>query len=224
MNYPIKKIHGSFAEGANYSDKRLKIICVAYDRPIQLRILIDCFLVQTCPNWELSIIYDGEPPVWYVKLKNEYGKVIYYHNKKRRVHFYNSETRMENFGHVNRNAMLKELTGTKDDFLLMTNDDNYYVPVFVETFLNNCHDDVGFVYCNTLHSYPQWNYRVHHSKIKQCDIDMGCFIIRFDIAQEVGFNFMHHSADGMYAEQCKILCDRNELNVIKLDSVYFIHN
>jgi len=40
----------------------LHVVAVAYRRPIELRMLIDCFLRQTDSRWDLSIIHDGIPP------------------------------------------------------------------------------------------------------------------------------------------------------------------
>ena len=37
----------------------LHVICIAYNKPIHLRLLIDSFILQTCPNWKLHIVHDG---------------------------------------------------------------------------------------------------------------------------------------------------------------------
>lgn len=206
----------SFAESVNCSGKyKLKVICVAYDREIELGILIDSFRVQTCPDWELNVIYDGNIPTWFKKL-------ITKHNKDARIRFYNSDERYEKYGHPNRRALLKRLIGTENDFLLMTNDDNYYVPKYVEYMLSAIDDKTGIVFCNTVHSH--FDYRLHISELKCKGIDMGAFIVRFDIAKQTGFNSYDFNADGMYAEECKRTCDKRQLQYVWIQKPLFIHN
>lgn len=194
---------------------KIKVICVAYDRPIELGILIGCFQLQTDPNWELYIIYDGPVPRWYKDL-------IKKHQKDKRINFYNSEKRTQCFGHPNRRAMLKKLRYTEGDYLLMTNDDNYYVPRFIEFMLSVCGDKTGMAYCNTIHSH--FEYKLNMTEIKKGRIDIGAFIVRLDIAKEAGFKHDDFAADGDYAEECKALCDKKRLDTYWLQKPLFIHN
>ena len=194
---------------------KLHIIAVAYERPIALRVLIDCFLLQTCPDWELNIVYDGPIP-------KDIMEVLKLYKGERRIFYTNTQKRIGNFGHPNRASMLQAIKGKKDDYVLITNDDNYYVPKFVEFFLYSTNPTIGMVYCNTLHSY--YAYDVHQSMIQEKCIDMGCFIVRLDVAQETGFNHYNHSADGLYAEECQATCKRKGLTSRYIPKALFIHN
>lgn len=194
---------------------KLHVIAVAYERPINLRILIDCFLVQTCPEWKIYIVYDGKAP-------KEIKDILKDYIDDDRIVLYESKERKGNFGHPNRAAMLQKIKGDPNDYVLITNDDNYYVPKFVEFFLYSTNETIGMVYCNTLHSY--YAYDVHQSRIQEKCIDMGCFIVRLDIAQETGFNHYNHSADGLYAEECLATCKRKGLNARYIPKALFIHN
>ena len=192
----------------------IQIIAVAYERLIPLRILIDSFLVQTDPRWNLHVIYDGPVPQDIQNMVNGYSD--------ERVNFYCTQKRNGKYGHPNRREMLNKLSGSHDDYVLLTNDDNYYVPTYVEKMLNECSKDVGIVSCNTVHSH--FNYDVHNSHIAEGGIDMGAFIVRYEIAKAVGFNYTHFSADGKYAEECGMLCGANRLTVVHIPKPLFIHN
>ena len=192
---------------------KLYIKAVAYDRPIQMMNLCGMFLVQTNPNWDLTIMYDGYPPKQVQDIMSLFAD--------ERIHFTHSGTRNGKWGHPNRKFMLQTLEDDKDSYVLLTNDDNMYVPVFVEAMLSACKEDVGLVFCDTLHSYI--GYSVNKSKLRENFIDMGAFIVRCDIAKSVGFNHEHFSADGRYAEECGSYCAKNEIGIRYIDRPLFIH-
>ena len=194
---------------------RLHVICVAYERPIPLQILIGSFIVQTNPNWILHIIYDGTAPKEIIDIVTPFVE-------DDRVHFYESPERYQNYGHPNRKMMLQTIETNPGDFILMTNDDNYYVPLFVEYMLNAVRGRIGIVYCNTIHSHA--GYDINYSELRENCIDMGAFIVREDIAKMTGFNHIHFSADGTYAEECSRTCLRNRLKAVKVNKAIFIHN
>jgi hypothetical protein len=192
----------------------LHIIAVAYMRPIPMRILIDCFLTQTNPNWILYIMYDGPAPV-------EIQEVIGLYNDER-IRFYCSSKRNGCYGHPNRKKMLEKLKGDESDFVLLTNDDNMYVPLFVEYMLQQATRTVGIVSCNTVHSHFQ--YRMQRSELKENFIDMGAFIVRYPIAKAIGFKYEDFSADGKYAEECANACKCNRMDTVHIDKPLFVHN
>ena len=198
---------------------KIHIICVAYERPIPLQILIGSFIVQTNPNWVLHIVYDGPAP-------QEILDIVALFTKDKRVRFYESPERYQNYGHPNRKTMLQTIVTEPGDFILMTNDDNYYVPVFVEYMIavrrQRSGQRAGIIYCNTVHSHA--GYDVHNSELHENCIDMGAFMVREDIAKITGFNHIHFSADGTYAEECMRTCLKNRLKAVKINKPLFIHN
>lgn len=197
------------------TDMIVHIISVAYHRAIPLRILIDSFLVQTNPNWRLYIIHDGPPPPAVQSVISSYNDL--------RIQFTSTPTVKGNWGHPNRKFMLGQIPLNHRDFVLMTNDDNYYVPTFIEQMLKECRKyDVGFVYCDTLHSYLK--YDVLSTEVREGSIDMGAFIVKLDVAKHIGFNHMHISADGLYAVECATFCKLRRLKVVKIPKPLFVHN
>jgi len=194
---------------------KLNVIAVAYHRAIPLRILIDSFLLQTDNRWQLQIVHDGIAPQDVVDVMGLYDDL--------RLEFIQTEIRRDNYGHPNRRIHLEKL-GSCKDFVLLTNDDNYYVPVFVEKMLKEAEADLnmGFVMCNTVHSH--YDYNLHKSFPKHGDIDMGAFIVRLDVARAVGFNHIDRGADGRYAEECADYCRLNNIKIIHINKPLFIHN
>jgi hypothetical protein len=192
----------------------IQIIVVAYQRAIPLRILIDCFLVQTNRNWMMHIIHDGETP-------QDVKDVLALYNDPRIT--FRETTRVNGlWGHPNRKLMLNQLTGNSDDYVLITNDDNYYVPMFIELFTDKCSYGTGMVYCNTIHNYIR--YDILRTQIKECQIDMGSFIVRVDVAKKIGFIHQHEQADGTYAVECAEECRKRKLRAAYIDKSLYIHN
>jgi hypothetical protein len=167
--------------------------------------------------WKLTIIHDGPAP--------EQLKSIIKYYQDARIKFIETATVSGNFGHPNKKLLLGMVPNNHTDFVLMTNDDNYYVPKFIEIMTARCNSlsrKVGIVYCDTVHSYTQ--YDLLKTQLKENYIDMGSFIVRTDVAKKAGFNGNHLSADGTYAEACAAICQRIRLNIVYIPKPLFVHN
>jgi hypothetical protein len=193
---------------------KMQVICTVFRRAIHLRRLIDCFVLQTDNRWELHVIHDGEPTPEVMATMALYDDP--------RITFTSTPEVNGHYGHPNRNLMLGKLASKTDEFVLITNDDNQYVAKFVEFFLKACNPEVGFVFCDTVHSYEQYNLLV--TQVKENHIDMGSFIVKLDVARRVGFNYTHLSADGKYAEECAAYCKLRRLRIVHIPKPNFIHN
>jgi len=193
---------------------KLRVMSVAYERPIPMRILIDCFLVQTNSNWELTIIHDG-------KASEDVWRTVALYNDPRII-FQESPERYGIYGHPNRKRYLEQITPSKDSFVLLTNDDNMYVPILVNEILSKCNPNVGMVYFDAVHSHFQYN--VLKTEIKVNRIDIGSFVVRADVAKTVGFTNFAFNGDGYYACSCAQYCRKHGLNIVSIAKPYFIHN
>jgi hypothetical protein len=192
----------------------LIVISAAYEKPIHLRGLIDSFILQTDPRWLFHCIHDGQA-------SEEMRSIISLYDDER-IDFIETKQRTGLWGHLNRRWALEQLISNSEDYVLITNDDNYYVPRFVEFFLEQCDLDVGIVYCDIVHSYL--NYDIMKSEVKASYIDSGAFIVRLDVAKKVGFLHVHEQADGRYAERCAAECIQQELKIVYIQKPLFIHN
>lgn len=197
---------------------KLYVIVIAYKRSIALRGLIDSFVMQINPHWILTMVHDGPAP------EDVQDTMKLYDNDKR-ICWFDTEKQPGDYGHANRRAMLRMLEGDTDDFVLITNDDNYYVPGFVEYVFRevvNSRQKVGMVYCDFLHHRFEWD--VVNALPKLNHIDMGAFVVRLSLAQEVGFIHNEPHADGLFAEECDAACKNKRLRVIHIPKVLFVHN
>lgn len=195
---------------------KLHVIVIAYDRPVGLRCLIDCFILQSCPDWVMTIVHDG-PASFAVR------QVASLYENDRRVAFMETAGREGNWGHANRQRMLQVIMGDPGDFVLITNDDNYYIPRFVEyMFEEISKGGVGMAYCDFLHHTLHYINMISQPKLNY--IDMGAFIVELKLAQEVGFNHDVAGADGLFAEECNAKCIERGLKSIHIPKTLFIHN
>ena len=214
-HHPGMEVHSE-----NHVAMKLNIVCVAFERTIPLRILLDSLLVQTDARWDIKIIHDGPASK---KVKDIVGLPCY--TADPRINFTESPARYGKWGHPNRKNGLSGLAYNHSDFVLITNDDNYYVPMFVEIMLRTANSragKVGMVYCDTVHSYQK--YSVLSSRIAVGSIDMGSFIVRNDIAKKVGFVHNQIDADGMYASECAAFCRKIKLAAVHVEKPLFVHN
>ena len=190
----------------------LKIIVVAYFRPLRLQIMINCFRVQSDPKWEMHIVHDGPAPQEIRDILPEDPRIV----------FYETSQRVKNYGHPNRRMMLNDIQASNDDFVLITNDDNYYVPEYVRYMRAEAKPGVGIVYHDCLHNY--YSYDILKAKMQTNYIDMGSFIVRADVAKTVGFTSNAFHADGIYAEACAGYCNSHNLAIKYIPKAIFIHN
>lgn len=199
-----------------YEKKTMKIhvICTVFQRVMPIGRLIYDFLLQTNPNWTLNIIHDGPAYQDLVLLVESF--------KDPRITFQSTPQVNGFWGFPNRRKMIQEIQGEPTDYILCTNDDNQYLQVFAEYFINQCNSDVGMVYCNTLHSYMA--YDVLHTEVRSHHIDMGSFIVRMDVAKKVGINHQHEQADGSYAEECATECTGRGLRIVQINKALYVHN
>jgi len=196
------------------NDSVLHVIVTVLGRAIHLRRLIDCFYLQTAGNWVLHIIHDGPASVDVIAVMSAY--------RDPRILFECTPQVNGFWGHPNREYGLRKLILNHYDYVLITNDDNMYVPAFVEYFMKECRKpNVGFVYCDTVHSYM--GYSILKTQIKENYIDMGSFIVKIDVAKKVGFRHRHLSADGTYAVECANYCRQRKLSLVPIPKPLFIH-
>jgi hypothetical protein len=193
----------------------LRVIAVAYERDIPLRILLDSFKVQTDNRWFVHVVHDGAPSEKVEDIARLYAD-------DPQIRFWNTTKRYGCYGHPNRRMMLNKIDVNEDDFILLTNDDNYYVPQFVNFCQKYMTKKVGMIYFDMLHNY--YFYKVLETKPVVNNIDMGAFIVRGSIAKEIGFKSNKVEADGIYCMDCVNYCNKNNFEVIKIPGILFVHN
>lgn len=196
----------------------LGIISVTYQHSeAQLMVFINSLLAQTNQDWQCLIIHDGPidntMPIHKVMqwLETKPPEV------KGKFQFAASPERGNCWGHQNRELGIKF---TNTPWVLITNCDNYYTPVFVERVLSKA-EGYDMVYCDTLHSHHDYDYQKSFPVIGH--MDMGAFIVKTEIAKAVGFPSREFSADGFFIESIKKYRNQ-DLKYWELPKAYFVHN
>ena len=115
------------------------------------------------------------------------------------------------------------------DHILLTNDDNYYVPIFTQTMMHAITShDAHLVMCDMIHSHNNPGGRVQlpynlfttHPQLMHCDV--GCFITKGQLAKQVGFTNLHVSwADGIFVDN---IMQQPGIKWVKVPHVLFVHN
>lgn len=172
-------------------------------------------LCQTYSDFEVIVIHDGYDRR-HLNIMNEFVK-------DDRIIYFQTPIRYNDWGHSLRNIGLPLVSG---DFVINTNDDNYYVPVWLSelekaiTLNNGC----NFVYYEMVSNH---NHVKHHNKkdygvlipkIERWSIDMGQFAVNRSIIQKYKF-LSKNDADGILIEEMK-----PELKPVYIDKVLFVHN
>jgi hypothetical protein len=198
----------------------LTVVCVSYQRYRNIPVLIHSFLAQTLQNSKILILHDGpDPKMWEIlsAFKKNYADV---------VDFRFSEKRNNDYGHSNRAAGL-QLVDTP--FVLLTNDDNYYCPVFCEWMFRAIHEsNADIAMCDMLHSHnrpggrPQAPYRYFETAPQRLSVDVGCFIAKTELAKKVGFRDKSHDGDATYFED--LLRAAGRARFVKVPNALFVHN
>lgn len=192
----------------------ITIIVSTHKRLPALGVLIGSFLCQTHQDWHMVIIHDGPDDDFLVFSERYQGGG--------RFRWIQTAERYGNWGHELRSIGLNHV-GTP--WLMWTNDDNYYVPTFLERMLEAAGEhDLDMAICNMLHDSHggQENYyHVLDAQLERGKIDIGCFIVRAEMAKQVGFNGRDYAADWQFVSELLETCNPR---VGKVSEVLCVHN
>jgi hypothetical protein len=183
-------------------------ICPAFN---SYPFIIHSLQQQTYKNWKLYLVHDGP---------NETGlreqvELIDDH----RVSYEETSERSQNWGHSIRSEWLQKVSG---DYVVITNQDNYHVPVFIEYMLRGFNNGGIATYCDTMvHSYKAW--QTIPCSVKRGYIDCAGVMIRLEEAKKVGWkDITSHSADWFFFEALIKYYSINSF--IKIKGCLLIHN
>jgi hypothetical protein len=186
----------------------VEFIIPTYDRIDTLKSMLCSLIAQTLNEWGAMVMIDRE-------FYQQYEDMLKSFNDSRIVWAY-MDKRHNDFGHTPRQVGKQASTA---DYIIMTGDDNYYMPTFVNELKKASINKPGIIYYDMVHSHYDYSY--FECQLGYNHIDMGAFATRRDIAQSINLN-TSYAADGEFIEDYKRLYP-NELNV-KISKVLFVHN
>lgn len=104
------------------------------------------------------------------------------------------------------------------DWIVFTNQDNYYTPEFVKICLSEAAIfQSGMVFCDIVHSQFEWCE--WKSELRVGGIDLGSFITRMDLVQTTPWTGFHHAGDGEY-----VLNIMEKTKPHRAKGLLFVHN
>lgn len=185
-----------------------------YNRVSQLRSTLSAILCQDDENWEAIICIDG------LDYSDNFREMIYTltENKDKRVKTLYLDKRYNDWGHTPRELGKGQASGR---YVIMSGDDNYYVPTFVSEFRKAVALNMfpGMIYWDMVHSHYDYHYFQCTPAYNQ--IDMGAFATRTDLAQQLPLG-TEYAADGLYVENFKHMFPNEKIT--KIPKVLYVHN
>jgi len=200
-------------------DPFLEIIIVTYKRTKQLRSLVASLSCQTNMGFSIKIIHDGpsgETRECVLELQELYPELILFYEE--------SEKRFNDYGHSLRSKGVQDAT---QEYCLLTNDDNYYVPIFIDEISKTIQqENPDIIYFDMVHNYRfedlpnPVGYQTLITEPRIDRIDMGSFIFRTQLGKSIGFTDRSYKADGVFFEALTAVTT----NIVKIPKVLFVHN
>jgi len=180
-----------------------------------LRCLVASFQAQTWQNWKMVIVHDG--PV--LGAENE-AVMNGFEVTDKRIVVLRPEERKQQHGHPYRQLAIDTLV-EECDWITLTNQDNYYAPVFVEwlLFVGSQTQGCGLVHCDMVHSHKYWKPMETQPRYKH--LDLGGFMVKHTIAREVPFDNFEFNGDGDWINR---LVAKAKNQVQHVPATLFVHN
>lgn len=178
-----------------------------------LRCLVASFQAQTYDRWRLLVVHDGPASDTAARCLAELAT-------DPRVETYITPERKKQFGHPHRQAAIDRLTSTCD-WVGLTNQDNYYAPVYLEWMLavgTNPKRPREFIYCDCVHSHKQWRPLVTEPRSGR--LDLGGWLASAALARQVRFDKFAFNGDGDYINKLR----QRAKGIEKVPAVLFVHN
>lgn len=199
----------------------IEIIAVTYRQPGPLQVFLQCLLNQTAGNWRLLAVHDGPDEEFESMMRSFAARA------DDRMRWRHTAERHNDYGHSLRKDGLGTVSG---DYVLLTNGDNYYVPVFIEEVTAAIlRGDPDVVMWDMVHSHRspggRWMPRYSHfqTEYRRRSIDMGAAVVRAELACAAGFRDTGFAGDATYFEDVAAAKD-GPLDIAKLKQVLFVHN
>lgn len=202
------------------STPSLSIVAVSYKQQKALLSFLASLECQTCSSFNVLILHDGPC--------EETADVFdrYQQTSDLDLSMTFSAQRHNDWGHSLRRMGLQQADG---DYVLITNAYNYYAPRFVEFALRSIlENELDMLHFDMIHSHdkpalrPVRSYQTFVTAPFAMSIDMGAFIVRREVAQQVGFRHCFYHADGLYLED--LLKSGMIKRIGHLDKVLLVHN
>ena len=169
-----------------------------------------CMDAQRYSNWEVIVTTDG-PASYDIRALVESATPA--------VRLVETSERLGQWGHPWRqNGLDVALRSFGGDYICMSNDDNYYVPSYLELMALELDRGADLVLCDQLHAYRGWQWQRTEPRCGSCDL--GCFMAKRELVAQVKWPGNDFAADGRFVEELAAKAGK----VAHVDRPLFIKN
>lgn len=173
---------------------------------------------QTRANWRAHVVADNPTGDDLEKLH----KIMDYYKDDNRIRFTVLPERHNDWGHTPRNYGLDHAT---EEFIVMTGEDNYYMPTFVANFTDQAYDDkIHFYYCNMVHNWHDGSYPPVKTRLDEGWIDIGCYMFRRKHMGDIRLNTGMPEADYYFIQDYMNAIKSFSTDIVKIDKILYVHN
>ena len=191
---------------------KIEFIIPTYNRPHHLMCTINSIFAQRSEDWSIHVVADCPP-------EGTLDKIIKYFGGDDRIRFTILPERYNDWGHTPRNYGLEH---AKEEWVIMTGEDNYYTPVFVDHMFSRANPDVHFVYCDMIHNWTNSQYVHIQCKPEWGHIDIGNFMVRTEFAKQIKLDVSNIQADGKFVEEYLQKFPKGKIE--KINKPLYVHN
>jgi hypothetical protein len=135
-----------------------------------------------------------------------------------RIKLTNLPERYNDWGHTPRNYGVEHATS---EWVIMTGEDNYYCPEFVDQMLQVCKGQ-HFVYCDMVHNWMNKEYIPIKSKLELGFIDIGCYMVKTNMAKKIKLNVKEEWADWYFV--LDFVKKYEHAKIKKVNKILYVHN
>ena len=194
----------------------IEFVIPCYERIELLNCVIWSIIGQTNKNWKIHVVIDRKDYDLEIHLLEKYKP--YWLSG----HFKVTTTgqRYNDFGHTPRNI---GLLNSDSDWVVMTGEDNYYTPIFVEEFLRVASDETGFIYCNMVHNWKNNEYIPIPCDVNNGMVDIGCFAVKPSLLQGLKLDIDKKECADFYFAKEYLNLNKGKI-ITHINKILYIHN
>lgn len=192
---------------------KIEFIIPTYSRTNHLITIVGSLVAQSNPNWKAHIVADCPDE----DVVNRINEMVKFFNDDR-IKLTVLPERYNDWGHTPRQYGLDNAT---EEWVIMTGEDNYYVPEFVDIMLNESINQ-HFVYCDMVHNWINKEYVPIKSSLRLGGIDIGSFMTKTNLAQKIKLKKEHEWADWYFVQDFMNKFKYAKLK--KVNRILYVHN